>query len=361
MMKKVVFLGLLLACLSVSAQKLKTENVILVTFDGYRWQEVFTGADKQLIEDTAQVKDVAATKKQYWANTADERRKLLMPFFWNTIDTKGLLFGDRAIGCSMKLKNLYKFSYPGYNEIFSGHKDIRVGNNNYGDNPNRNIFDFLSADSAFTHKMVAVANWDAFPKIINAHRNKVPVFVDFKCTGTGASCDNICFGSWTTNCPNASPNGMKDTITYHFAKQYLQNYHPRFAFIGFDETDHYGHEGNYDAYLNAANMLDRYMQDLWSMIQSDPQYKDKTTLIITCDHGRGDANKKSWHHHGVNIFHSNQTWMAVMGPDTPAKGEKVGKKRYRTNQIAATIAQLFGKKYKQRHHTGKPIDIIAKL
>ena len=357
-MNKFILAALLLISMGSFAQQRKTENVILVTFDGYRWQDLFTGADKRLVNSKKLVKDTAKLKAQYWAATPQERRSRLMPFFWGTIAKQGVIIGNRQLGSRMNLTNLYKFSFPGYNEIFSGHKDIRVNSNDYGDNPNKNIYDFLAADKEFDHKLVAIANWDAFPKIINAHRNAVPVYVNFKCTSTGANCNGLTFDSWKTTCPKCNPYAMVDTITYHFAKEYIAANHPKFAFIGFDETDHYSHEGKYDAYLATANMMDSYMQDLWNMIQSDPQYKDKTTLIITCDHGRGHAGIQFWRHHGPLVRDAHQVWMAVIGPDTPAKGELSKSKVYHTNQIAATIAKLFGKEYKVDHRTGKAIDLV---
>ncbi len=357
-MKNILFAALLLIYTAAFAQKTKTENVILVTFDGYRWQDLFTGADKHLVNEPALVKDTAKTKAQYWAETPQERRARLMPFFWSTIAKQGLLIGNRKLGSAMSLTNLYKFSFPGYNEIFTGHKDIRINSNEYGDDPNRNIFDFLASQKPFEHKVAAIANWDAFPKIINAHRNGVPVYVNFKCAMNGATCNGVTYDIWQTTCPVNSPCAMVDTITYHFAKEYIHRNHPKFAFIGFDETDHYSHEGQYDNYLNTAHMLDSYMQDLWNMIQSDPQYKDKTTLIITCDHGRGHLGKSYWRHHGPLVRDAHQVWMAVIGPDTPAKGELSKSKCYHTNQIAATIAKLFGEDYKTDHSVGGPINVV---
>ena len=357
-MKNILLASLLLAGFHSFSQQHKTENVILVTFDGYRWQDLFTGADKHLVAEKKLVKDPAKLKSQYWAETPQERRTRLMPFFWGTIAKQGVIIGNRKLGSKMSLTNLYKFSFPGYNEIFSGHKDIRVNSNDYGDNPNHNIFDFLASQKEFDHKLAAVANWDAFPKIINCHRNGVPVYVNFQCSKNGTVCNGLTFDSWQTACPPADAWAMVDTITYHFAKEYIHRNHPKFSFIGFDETDHFSHEGQYDAYLNTATMLDSYMQDLWNMIQSDPQYKDKTTLIITCDHGRGHAGTQFWRHHGPLVRDAHQVWMAVIGPDTPAKGELVKGKHYHTNQIAATIAKFFGKDYKVDHRTGKPIDVV---
>ncbi len=357
-MRNVITVFLLFVCAGLFAQQHKTENVILVTFDGYRWQDLFTGADKNLVGEKKLVKDTAKLRGQYWAETPQERRTRLMPFFWGTIAKQGLLIGNRKLGSKMSLTNLYKFSFPGYNEIFTGHKDTRVNSNNYGDDLNKNIFDFLATQPGFEHKLAAIANWDAFPKIINSHRNGVPVFVNFKCASNGASCNGVAYDSWQTACPAGTNCAMVDTITYHFAKEYIHRNHPKFAFIGFDETDHYSHEGQYDSYLTTAHMMDAYMQDLWNMIQSDPEYKDKTTLIITCDHGRGHLGKQFWRHHGPLVRDAHQVWLAAIGPDTPAKGELSKGRHYHTNQIAATIAKLFGKEYKEDHASGKPIEVV---
>ena len=87
------------------------QRVIFVTVDGYRWQEVFSGADSLLIGNNEQL------KKNYWKTTPEERRALLMPFTWSKIAHDGLLIGNRWKGCRMQVKNKMQFSYPGYNEL----------------------------------------------------------------------------------------------------------------------------------------------------------------------------------------------------------------------------------------------------
>src|SRR5262245_41646795 len=60
---------------------LLTRNVILVTTDGLRWQEVFTGAEEALMDGTnGGVKDVKALRDQFWRSTPNLRRRALMPF-----------------------------------------------------------------------------------------------------------------------------------------------------------------------------------------------------------------------------------------------------------------------------------------
>jgi len=73
----------------------KTENIIIVTLDGFRWEEVFGGADSVLVNDSTYVHDTASLKQQFWASSAEERRKKLLPFCWNTIESRGQLYGNR--------------------------------------------------------------------------------------------------------------------------------------------------------------------------------------------------------------------------------------------------------------------------
>lgn len=348
---------------AIAAQAQPVENIILVTWDGFRWQELYGGADKKWMTEKY-VKDINTLQQQFNGRNAEERRKKLMPFFWSTLVKQGTLIGNRWKGSKMRVANLYKISYPGYSEMFTGYVDARVNSNNFHDNPNTNIFDFVSSQPEFKDKIAAFATWDAFPRIINSSRNKVPVFVNFKKqnnTVSAATVSAVSFTNWQTTCPPLNPWAETDSMTYHFAKEYLHRKHPRFTFIGFDETDHYAHEGQYDAYLNTAHMLDGFIKDLWNFIQNDSVYKNKTTLIITCDHGRGNKQPGMWRHHGFLPKNSYQTWLVALGPNVPNLGEVAKGEKYFQKQVAQTIARLMGKNYSDTTHPVAPaIDILVK-
>jgi phosphopentomutase len=128
--------------------------------------------------------------------------------------------------------------------------------------------------------------------------------------------------------------------------EYIKANHPRLMFIGFDETDDYSHEGKYDRYLLTAHQSDKVIGELWNWLQSHDQYKDQTTLILTCDHGRGQSENDMWHSHGEKIKGSDQTWLAIIGPDTKAFGEINVPGQIYNNQVAMTIAQLLKIDYK---------------
>src|SRR5262245_41477324 len=74
----------------VSATAFATQNVVVIAIDGLRWQEVFRGAEETLVSERARcVEDVAATKRAYWRPTEEERRAVLLPFFWTVIARQG--------------------------------------------------------------------------------------------------------------------------------------------------------------------------------------------------------------------------------------------------------------------------------
>jgi hypothetical protein len=98
--------------------------------------------------------------------------------------------------------------------------------------------------------------------------------------------------------------------------------------------------------------------DLWKTLQLMPEYRNKTTLILTCDHGRGDAVKKEWRHHGEKIKDAGQIWIAAIGPDTSPAGEIKTKELLFQRQIATTLAALLGLEFKPDHPVMKPISTI---
>ena len=128
------FLLIVLGIVSYSqisvAESLKTQNVVLITSDGLRWQEVFTGAEKSLIsKEPGGVKNVNATEKEFWRDTPEKRRQAMMPFFWSEIASKGQIFGNQHKGSKAHITNQMVFSYPGYNEILTGFADPDIDSN----------------------------------------------------------------------------------------------------------------------------------------------------------------------------------------------------------------------------------------
>ncbi len=292
----------------------KTENVVVVVTDGLRWQEVFRGAETALVSDKpGGVEDVAATKKAFWRPTALERREVLLPFFWSVVAKQGVLYGNADAGSSAQVENGFKFSYPGYNEIITGAGDPRIDSNEYPPNPNVSVFEWLNGTPELHGRVGVVAGWDAFPRIFNRDRSRLDMRV-----------------GWETPVPNAANprqellNTLYASITHEFSDmpwdallqqtllEYVRAKKPRLLFVGFGETDEWAHNGRYDLVLQSARAVDGFLRELWQTMQEMPEYRGKTTFIVTTDHGRGDG-PENWKHHDWNVEGAENMWIGVAG------------------------------------------------
>jgi len=357
-MKKIFFIILFSCFLCSLFGQSKTENIIIVTLDGFRWQEVFGGADSSLITDTIYVRDTASLKQQFWASTASERREKLLPFFWSAISKQGQLYGNRWKQNKVNNANKYWFSYPGYNEIFTGYPDDSVNSNKKIWNQNENVLEFINKQANYKDKVAVFSTWDVFPYILNNRRSGIFVNADV---------DTLRFNSPELKLINemqfltTKPLGVRpDLLTYFAAREYLKTHKPKVLYIAFDETDDLAHEGLYDQYLSAAHAEDAMITDLWKIVQSMPESRDKTTLLITYDHGRGYAVKEEWKHHGEKVKDAGQIWIAALGPDTPPIGELGTEQLFYQRQLATTIAALIRLKFQPRHPVMEPIYSIFK-
>ncbi len=357
-------IGLFFFCLLITgssfAQQTKTKNVVIVSMDGYRWKELFQGADSALLfgkKYTSQ--DSAWRIQKYWAAAINDRREKLMPFVWQNIAKAGQLYGNRNFGNYVNVKNKYWFSYPGRSETFCGYYDSLVNSNDYPDNPNENVLEFINKQKGYEGKVVTFASWDAVARIINRNRNGMLVNIyneDVK--GNNLTPLQKEANAMQHYVPEVFGRGERlDANTYAITKAYMMAQHPRAIYIDFGDTDDFAHEGKYDFYLDAAHKIDAMMADLWSYLQQDPFYKGQTTLLICPDHGRGEEGK--WTSHGSRISHANETYLMVLGPDTPALGEIKANGQIYQDQFAQTIAGLLGLHFTANHPVGAPVKTVT--
>ncbi|MGH2646348.1 MAG: hypothetical protein ACRDE8_02230, partial [Ginsengibacter sp.] len=238
-------------CTILTSAQTKTENLVVVTLDGMRWQEVFGGVDSAISHNRKFTRYSAGVNAQFWSDTADVRRKKLFPFFWITIADNGQLYGNRWLGNDVNNANRYKFSYPGYNEIFTGYPDTSINSNDKIKNKNINVLEFINQQNGYKGKVAAFTTWDAFPYILNKWRSGIYGNSDTDSlpytTDRFKLIDDIM--SLTTR-----PIGVRpDVLTYIAAREYMKEMKPKVLYIAFDETDDLAHAGFYDLYLGSAH------------------------------------------------------------------------------------------------------------
>ncbi|MEE1961842.1 alkaline phosphatase family protein [Allomuricauda taeanensis] len=338
--KMLLLMAALVVFLKISAQDSDTK-VILITLDGYRWQELFTGADPLLIGNKEYVHEMDALKEAFWRETPEERRETLMPFFWTQVSKMGQLHGNRTLGSKVNLTNTMWFSYPGYNEILTGTADDKnIRSNDKIENPNTTILERYNNTSEGKGKVAAFGSWDVFPFIINEKRSGVPVNAGFE-TATGNLNEREKFlNELQGQVPSPWGSVRLDAFTHHYALEHMKKEHPKLLFISYGETDDFAHDGEYQAYLKSAHNTDALIKELWDFTQQDDFYKDQTVFIITTDHGRGTEPLDTWRSHGADIKGADQVWMVTFGKGIKALGEVKQEEQLHSDQIAPTLLNI---------------------
>ncbi len=337
--------------------KHKTENIIFVMTDGMRWQELFRGADATLMnKENGSVEDVPALRKAYWRDTEEERRRALMPFLWDVVARQGQVYGNRAKGSDAYVTNGLNFSYPGYSETLCGFADPRVNSNDNVPNPNVTVLEWLNRQSPYHGRIAAFGAWDVIAAVFNPERSGLVANAGYEpFTAMRLNPRLELLNQLKADWPRMWDDEPFDAIPFYTALEYLKARKPRILYLSLGETDEWAHQGNYTEYLNAAHRVDAYLRVLWETAQSMKQYRGRTTLIFSPDHGRGD-DPTEWKDHGEKVPSSKYIWMAFLGPDTPALGERANIPAVRQNQIAATLAALLGQDYASAvPNAGKPI------
>lgn len=114
---------------------------------------------------------------------------------------------------------------------------------------------------------------------------------------------------------------------------------PHLMLVNFLAVDSYGHSNQWDMYLKSLQACDTYVAQIWNVIQSSPKLKDKTTLIITNDHGRHlDGHKDGFVNHGDGCEGCRHIMLLGLGPDF--KKNQVVKTCSEQIDISTTVAKM---------------------
>lgn len=294
-------------------------SVILVTIDGYRWEELFRGADPALVTD-----------QRYRARYVDvpDRAQALTPFLLSFAQT-GALIGNRDQNSCARVANDFWFSYPGYAEILSGRPNVAIRSNEAVPNGDVTVLERLARRPEFAGQVRVFANWDTVPAIVNAERSGLPVFVT----------------------PAELPH-VRDPAVFQAVRESLAN-PTRVTWVSLGDTDERAHEGKYEEYLAAATEADDFLRALWQAIEADPRTAGHTTLIVTADHGRGGSVNDNWRGHGSGRWRgivvpglrregSDAIFIAVRGPSVRATEAYTLEHCAGAGQVAATLLTGLG-------------------
>ena len=336
------------------------ERLVLVTLDGSRIQEMFGGLDAEILRSTlpkgAPVES-DPTYRRFYADTPEARRRKLMPFFWDVLMTQhGSIAGNQRLKSTVTLTNSHRFSYPSYSELLTGEIDDEViKSNDRIHNPRTTLLEALKAHLKLSALEVAVfASWDVMNEIVEHTPGALTVnagYEAFELTWPGAA--ELSVLQFET--PTPWNNVRHDAYTFGLAMTHLRAVKPRVLHLALGETDDWAHDGRYDRTLEAYARNDNQLRELWTWLQSQPEYRGRTHILITTDHGRG-RTVTDWRSHGADVAGAEDVWMAFVSLRFSARGEWRDHPPLFSNQAAATMASWMGLDWNAvRPRAGRPI------
>jgi hypothetical protein len=107
-----------------------------------------------------------------------------------------------------------------------------------------------------------------------------------------------------------------DELSVFVMRQLMKQFAPSLLWITLHDMD-VAHTGAYSLYIDGIRRTDRLCADIWGMIESDPEYKGRTTMLVLPDFGRDSdftPGGNGFQHHRTGDPLSRTTWMMALGP-----------------------------------------------
>jgi hypothetical protein len=327
----------------------KTKNVILVTIDGVRWQDVFGGVDPQMAS--------MASMKATDVVGADE----LMPNLY-ALAKEGAVSGAPDHGAPMMASGPNYVSLPGYMEIFTGSRQVGCRTNGCEPTKMHTMLDEARERLAARDEDVAViSSWESIANAASSAPHRIAMSAG---RHGGVSRDKVRVDAVASRLLDegaaaaAAPGDddyRPDSFTAALALRYVETARPRVLSVNLGDTDEYAHAGDYASYVQAIRRADRFLGDLRSVLSKLKNYGEYTTIVVTCDHGRS----ASFRDHGWDVPESGRVWMVASGGAVPAVGYVTEGGAERLADIAPTMQVLLGLQAPHGMWSGTPIAAIT--
>ena len=141
---------------------------------------------------------------------------------------------------------------------------------------------------------------------------------------------------------HAKATDSADELSAFIAKRLMENVAPSMLALTLHDMD-IAHSGAYSLYVDAIQRADRLCAELWHAVQANPEYRDRTTLLILPDFGRdsdGDPAGNGFQHHRTGGALARTTWLLAPGPHVRANATV--DRRIESVDVLPTVGGLHG-------------------
>jgi len=144
-----------------------------------------------------------------------------------------------------------------------------------------------------------------------------------------------------------------DELSVYIVRQLMKQLAPSLLWVTLHDID-VAHAGAYSLYIEGIRRTDRLCAELWKLVQSEPEYAGKTTMLILPDFGRDadeDAGGNGFQHHRTGDALSRTTWLMALGPGI--REGVVYDRALDSTDLVPTIGSMMG--FTATYSHGKPI------
>ncbi len=286
-------------------------NVVLITFDGVRWQELINGSDPLLTKTP----------------------ETLFPYFWSTLVTRGRLYGNRREGSAMSVVTIANASLPGYASMYAEREQgcltnacRRITVPTFVDR----VRDELDVPQA---KISVFASWSKMRMAVTSREDVASLH-----------CGVAELNEEHAKGPPLQVDGAFDFDRFATsdALAAIDRDQPRYLHLGLLDSDRYGHQRKYLKYVEVLKAYDRVLADVVEHLEHSGEYGRNTAIIVTTDHGRGLWDQ--WSDHGPQVPGSSHVFAFVMLPAAATAFSLAGEKdrAFTHHDVRYTIETLFG-------------------
>ena len=324
-----------------------TRNVVVVTLDGVRWQEMFGGTDAALAE------------RDHLPRCGELSARALIPNIYRRFVDGGVVVGAPDHGPTIEASGPTFVSLPGYEEIFLGRPGRGCADNECGPVVEPTLIDALHAQFPARGEVAIVSSWERIDRVAAANLSSVAAS-----TGRtrGPTRDQLAVTPEARALldagarAGASPGHhdyRPDRYTGPLALAYLAAQRPRFLFVGLGDADEHAHANDYPRYLGSLRDADAFIAALFRTLEGLGRYGQETTVVLTVDHGR-DPN---FEEHGYSAA-SGRVWLMAAGGAVPRRGLVTTTLAYRLADVAPTVRALLDVAPDRALTAGRPIDEV---
>lgn len=322
-------------------------QVVLLTLDGSRYGEIFSGVDAEL----AQRQHLPAER----IVSADE----LTPRLHQLIQS-GVALGAPGHGAPISASGPDFVSLPGYSELFSGRRVTGCQNNDCGGTSVPSFVDQLLEQSRGKRSAAIITSWPDIARVagtsnaaaVSAGRHAGATRSRFEARSSLKTL--LARGEAGLPWPG---NGdfRRDRSTAELALAYLDVEQPSFLFVGLGETDEFAHQNDYAGYLDALGEADHYIGRIADVLQRRAEQGVRTALFVTADHGRSHGFRD----HGAAYPESARVWLVAAGSAIQRRGLYAAGREHHLADVAPTLRELFG--LRADHHENAGVSLLGLL